>query len=300
LSTASDDPRLEHWLRAAGSRAEPRTRTRVSLIGFAVDQGVTRNGGRAGASAGPAAIRERLLRMCPDAENRAAFVRVLEETRDLGDVQASGDLEADQRALGELVAQELGRGAFVIVLGGGHETTYGHFLGYAAQRRAVAIENIDAHPDVRPLRAGLGHSGSPFRQALEHPSRLCQRYRVEGLQPSAVAGAHLRYLEQRGARFAFRRSFDAERLYDGADDTLATFCLDAVDQAFAPGVSAPSTEGLFPAEWLRAAYRAGACPQVTSADVVELNPSYDRDGQTARLAARTVWELLRGLAARTQ
>jgi formiminoglutamase len=186
----------------------------------------------------------------------------------------------------------------LIVLGGGHETTYGHFLGYAARGRPLSIENIDAHADVRPLRDGLGHSGSPFRQALEHPSRLCQRYRVEGLQPSAVAEAHLTYLSEHGARFGFRRRFDPETLYDSGSETLATFCLDAVDQAFAPGVSAPATDGLFPSEWLRAAYRAGACPHVTSADVVELNPNYDRDGQTARLAARTVWEILRGLATR--
>jgi arginase family enzyme len=35
---------------------------------------------------------------------------------------------------------------------------------------------------------------------------------------------------------------------------------------------------------------------VSSADLVELNPRFDRDGQTARLAARTVWEILRGRA----
>jgi formiminoglutamase len=294
VSTSSDDPRLAHWLSASASRAE----ARVSLIGFAVDQGVARNGGRVGASAGPLALRERLLRMCPDAAEPAAFVRLLEQTRDLGDVQASGDLEADQQKLGELVAKELARGAFVIVLGGGHETSYGHFLGYAAAERAVAIANIDAHPDVRPLRDGLSHSGSPFRQALEHPSRLCQSYRVEGLQPSAVAEAHLAYLNERGASFGFRRNFDPEALYESACDTLATFCLDAIDQGFAPGVSAPSSDGLMPAEWLCAAYRAGASARVTSADVVELNPMFDRDGQTARLAARTVWEILRGLATR--
>lgn len=291
---SADDLRLEHWLSGSAARRE----VRVSLIGFAVDQGVSRNGGRAGASAGPKAIRERLWRMCPDAESPEPFIALLEQTRDLGDIEASGDLEADQRTLGEVVAQELARGSFVIVLGGGHETSYGHFRGYVSQERAVAIHNIDAHPDVRPLRAGLGHSGSPFRQALEHPSQLCTHYRVEALQPSAVASAHLAYLEQQGARFGFRRSFDPESLYDGASDTLATFCLDAVDQAFAPGVSAPSSDGLFPAEWLRAAYRAGACSHVASADVVELNPTFDRDGQTAKLAARTVWELLRGLASR--
>jgi formiminoglutamase len=295
LSTPSDDPRLEHWLARPPGASGP---VRASIVGFAVDQGVARNAGRPGASAGPRAIRERLWRMCPDAEDPAPFVRLLEHTRDLGDVAASGDLEADQHALGDVVANELARGAFVIVLGGGHETAYGHFLGYVRAQRAVAIRNIDAHPDVRPLRDGLGHSGSPFRQALEHPSGLCESYRVEGLQPSAATQAHLSYLQARGARFGFRHRFDPEALYDATCATLATFCLDAVDQAFAPGVSAPSTDGLSTGEWLRAAYLAGASPRVSSADVVELNPAFDRDGQTARLAARTVWELLRGLAAR--
>jgi arginase family enzyme len=33
-------------------------------------------------------------------------------------------------------------------------------------------------------------------------------------------------------------------------------------------------------------------------DIVELCPPFDADGRTARLAARTIWEFLRGLAAR--
>jgi formiminoglutamase len=63
-------------------------------------------------------------------------------------------------------------------------------------------------------------------------------------------------------------------------------------------VSAPNSAGLTSALWLAAADGAGRCPTVTSADVVELNPAFDRDGQTARLAALTVWSLLRGLADR--
>ena len=34
----------------------------------------------------------------------------------------------------------------------------------------MAILNWDAHADVRELNEGLGHSESPFRQALEHSS----------------------------------------------------------------------------------------------------------------------------------
>jgi formiminoglutamase len=50
--------------------------------------------------------------------------------------------------------------------------------------------------------------------------------------------------------------------------------------------------------WLAAAFHAGQCAQVSSCDLVEINPNYDRDGQTARLAALTVWQVFRGLAAR--
>ena len=81
-------------------------------------------------------------------------------------------------------------------------------------------------------------------------------------------------------------------------ERMATFCLDAVDQAFAPGVSAPGGGGLEPRLWLHAAETAGRCPDVRSIDVVELNPRFDRDEQTARLAALTVWHFLRGVSQR--
>jgi len=32
----------------------------------------------------------------------------------------------------------------------------------------IAVINLDAHFDVRPLKDGLAHSGSPFRQMLTH------------------------------------------------------------------------------------------------------------------------------------
>ena len=72
----------------------------------------------------------------------------------------------------------------------------------------------------------------------------------------------------------------------------------AVDQAYAPGVSAPASGGMPPQLWLMAAHEAGRNLAVTSADIVETNPALDRDGQTARLAALTVWWILRGIAER--
>lgn len=301
MPPALDDPRLGDLLGAAlHDGAAPR----CVIAGFPVDEGVRRNGGRAGAADGPVAIRAALRRLTPDVANLEPFADLVRHTRDLGDVGPTGTLDTDQGRLADLLAPHLAAGAFAIVLGGGHETAYGHFLarlrGDGEEAAPLRVLNWDAHPDVRPLQGGLGHSGSPFRQMLEHPVRPAARYVVAGLQPYAVAAAHLAYVGAHGAAH-MAADLTPDRvapLYEAERPTLVSFDLDAVDAAYAPGVSAPAVGGLDAATWLRAAYLAGRTPSVRSIDVVELAPSYDADGRTARLAALTVWHVLRGLAAR--
>lgn len=296
--TAPDDPRLGRWLaqnRKAGG-------ARVAIVGFPSDEGVRRNGGRPGAADGPAAIRQALYRLTPDAEHPDLFADLLARTADLGDVPVTGDVEADQERLGEVLAPLLAEGVVPVILGGGHETSFGHFLGYARAGLDVEILNWDAHADVRPLSPEGAHSGSPFRQALEHPSGRCRRYRVAGLQPHSAAAAHVAFVRQRGGEVYWRRSLGDSRVHalalGIAQRTLATFDLDAVDVASAPGVSAPNPGGLPASLWLFAAYEMGRSPHVASMDIVELNPRVDIDGRTARLAALTVWHFLKGLAER--
>jgi formiminoglutamase len=297
LPPVSGDPRIGHLI---GTDLTSGDQPAAVLLGFPSDVGVGRNGGRLGAAEGPRALRSSLYRLTSDARD-VRFDALLRRTRDLGDLEVTGDLEADQRHLGQLLAPHLERGAFVLVLGGGHETSYGHFLGYVGAGRSVEILNWDAHADVRELKDGKAHSGSPFRQALEDPSGACRRYVVAGLEPHLVARDHLAYVHQRG------RAVWRDELTNGALDsiygaisspTLASFDLDAVNQAEAPGVSAPNAAGLRSELWLAAAYAAGRSRSVASADIVELNPRVDRDDQTVRLAALTVWWLLRGCAER--
>lgn len=297
-ATAPEDPRVGHLLGKDVAAAK------VVLVGFPTDVGVRRNGGRAGAAGAPAEIRRFLYRMTPDARV-PAMTGLLASTVDLGDLVTGEDLEADQKRLGEVVGGALAAGAFPIVLGGGHETAYGHFLGYVRAGQAVTLLNWDAHTDVRPLRPEGGHSGSPFRQALLHPSGLARGYAVAGLLPQSVAADHLAFIAAHQGRFVFRDALDAEavramyRPPPGASvGVLASFDIDAVDQGQAPGVSAPATGGMSSELWLMAAHEAGRNHAVTSADIVETNPALDRDGQTARLAALTAWWILRGLAER--
>jgi len=299
-TTAPGDARIGHLL---GGKLTTSSRPRVVIIGFPSDEGVHRNGGRVGAAGAPNEIRRWLYRLTPDAQNHEGFVELIERTLDLGDLKCSDDVEQDQASLGLAVEQYLKEGVFPIILGGGQETSYGHFLGYVGAKKPVEILNWDAHTDVRKLMDdGRGHSGSPFRQALLHDSGLCKRYTVAGLQPQSVAASHLSFLDDHRGRYVWRSSITAQlipSLYaESEHGVLATFDMDAVDAAWAPGVSAPAVGGLSSDLWLAAAYQAGRSNRVSSFDLCELNPVYDVDGRTARLAAVTVWQLLRGLAER--
>ena len=307
----ADDPRIgdivEYW-RGDVPRLKP---GQAVLVGFPQDEGVRRNQGRAGASQAPGKIRQYLYRLTSwDAEYNIDLSD--HPPLDLGCVRISGSLEDSQAALGTVVAGILAQGAVPVVLGGGHETAYGHYLGYVADSRPVGIINIDAHLDVRPCLDGQrGHSGSPFRQALEHPTHPLQgnRYVCLGAQPHAVSRAHWQYARDRGCtvrwchevRNSLEQQFlrEIEQLAAAGCQVYVTLDADVVQLADVPGVSAPNPVGLGGAAVVSFARAAGKSPAVSSFDLVEICPPYDHvNDQSSRWAALAVRSFLIGLAER--
>jgi formiminoglutamase len=309
LAPRADDPRLgeivEFW---TGDPASLRP-GRAVLLGFPQDEGVRRNKGRPGAAEAPAEIRRCLHRLTPwDGETNVDLSPT--PPLDLGNLRIDEDLEQTQAHLGEIVAALLERGAVPIVLGGGHETAYGVYLGYVATGRPVGIVNIDAHLDVRPLIDGLGDSGSPFRQVLEHPTcpLAGERYVCLGAQPGSVGREHWQYARDRGSVIGWcdevrgslveRLAREAKRLAADGCGVHLTLDADAVRAADVPGVSAPNPTGLAGEEVIAAARWAGQSPHVAGLDLVEINPRFDRDAQSARWAALVIWNFLIGLRSR--
>lgn len=300
--TADNDPRIGQLIESnLGKNDAPR----AVIIGFPSDKGVTINGGRAGASDAPHAIREQLYKLTLNAENHTAFVDLVSRCTDLGNINICYEVEKDQHQLGEVVAKYLEQDIVPIILGGGHETAFGHFLGYAKAGLKTSIFNLDAHTDVRPLKEGKAHSGSPFRQVIEHESECGEMYLVAGLQPQSVAQSHLHYIKESGGEYLLRDETNITSIsglfhQHESERLMVTFDMDVVDQSQAPGVSAPCVNGLPSDLWLTAAYLAGRNEQVASFDLSEVNPRHDRDNQTAKLAALTIWNFLLGVSERKQ
>jgi len=292
----ANDQRIGHFM--SGKALEPE----VVFIGFPTDAGVQRNQGRVGAAKAPDLIRKYFYSLSPDTENFDAFISVIAASHDAGDLKMSGSLEQDQENLALVVEYYLKKGAIPVVIGGGHETFFGHFLGHVSAGKSAHILNWDAHLDVRELVKGEGHSGSMFRQALTHESKLCKTYTVAGALRHTVSKKHLDFINSLKGKVIWGEELNTQSISEIYTElpgqTMVTFDIDAVDSAFAPGVSAPAINGLSPYVWLLAARLAGESEKVTSFDIVETNPDFDQDDRTSRLAALTIWEFLRGIAIR--
>jgi formiminoglutamase len=303
-----DDPHLGDVVEFWRGDTDALRHGRAVLIGFPQDEGVRRNQGRPGAAEAPGEIRRWLYRLTTsEPANHHDLVDF--PPLDMGNVRISGGLEDAQAALGQVVAGVLSRGAIPIVLGGGHETVFGVYLGYVAARRPVGIINIDAHLDVRPLIDGRGHSGSPFRQALEHPTAPLAQYICLGAQPHATSREHLRYAQEHGCvvrwageltpSLAHHLTVEGGRVAGGGCAVHVSIDADAVTMAEVPGVSAPNPVGLAGTEVIGAVRLAGSSHEVSGLDLVEINPRLDRDGQSARWGAVLIWNFLIGLLGRS-
>ncbi len=293
--TTAADRRWHQHVRVAEDNAEDPAQ--IALVGFASDEGVVRNLGRPGAAEGPGALRKALGSLA---------VHTTPSVVDLGDVAVDGDdLESGHTELGSVIADALDAHGLVFVLGGGHETAFGTYLGREASQRlagkSVGVLNIDAHFDLRV--ADRPTSGTPFRQMAlgEEQADRALRYMVAGISESANTAVLFdtaaalntevildRFCQPQHLDEVLRRidAFLAE-----VDVLHLSIDLDVLPAAVAPGVSAPAGYGV-PMEVVDAiCAHVSASGKLVVVDVVELSPPHDIDGRTARAAARLIHTL---------
>lgn len=287
---AADGPRALRWHQKV-EVLTPGCQPGVVLIGFACDEGVRRNGGRVGAKDGPVAIRKALANLAWHQHH---------PVYDAGDVRCDdGDMEGAQSRLAEVVADAIRDGHRPLILGGGHETAWGTFQGIVsvAPQAAVGVINIDAHLDLRADEPP--NSGTPFYQiakwceandrpfhylclGVAEPSNTLALFdRADSLKAQWLCDADL---EPRGGTAV-------DKFLTRAGVVHLSLDLDVLPSSVMPGVSAPAGCGvsLDVVEEL-ARYVLGH-KEVVAVDLVELNPSLNPGGNSARVAARLAWRI---------
>ncbi len=264
------------------------------LHGFAVDEGVRRNKGRQGAKDAPDVIRKNMVNF--------PVIRPDFTLLDFGNITCNDEnLEDAQYSLAKNVSKVLLKNGRSVVFGGGHEVTYAHYLGVktAFPEQKIGIINIDAHFDNREPENGVGlSSGTGFWQiAQEGPIHSLHI----GIQRNSNTLKLFDTAHQYGMKYILADEIFFENLpsvYQRINDLLEnvdyvylTICMDVFNASIAPGVSASAYNGIFADASFMHLYRhILKSEKLLALDVAEVNPLYDVQDRTARLAATLINE----------
>src|SRR5699024_3887577 len=130
---------------------------------------------------------------------------------------------------------------------------YAQYLGVreAHSEASLGVINSDAHFDTRLEPQST--SGTSFRQILEQDQKA--DYLVLGIQQSGNTQGLFDYAEEKDIGFVYadqllRHGYrpilvKVVRLIHDRDVIMYTICIDVIDIAFSPGVSANRVFGLF-------------------------------------------------------
>lgn len=203
--------------------------------------------------------------------------------------EAEGDFDRIRDAATAAAAS----GSVPLFLGGDHMVTYPIVAGLAEFHGSVNILHFDAHPDLYDDFEGdpLSHA-SPFARIMERG--LAARLVQVGIR---TLNAHCRQQAERfGVEIVEMRNFAADEVPIPTAPLYISIDMDALDPAFAPGVSHHEPGGLSVRDILNVLHRIEG--PIVGADVVEFNPTRDINGMTAVVASKFVKELA-AIAARS-
>lgn len=238
-----------------------------------------------GAAAAPAAIRRALV-----SRSSNSFSESLRDLSLHGELADAGDLDfsaGEPRRIIQACARDaLRTGQPPLFLGGDHSISYPILRAFAEAFPRLTIVHIDAHADLYDEFEGDRYSHAcPFARVME-----------EGLAGRLVQ-VGVRTLTQH--QWTQARRFGVEVIDmpawergtrpDVSGPLYISLDLDALDPAFAPGVSHWEPGGLSVRDVITLIQGLGG--QVVGADLVEYNPARDPTGITAFVAAKLVKEL---------
>jgi formiminoglutamase len=224
---------------------------------------------------------------------------------DWGDLQIGSEgLEGLQTELQSATQALVAAGHIPLVLGGGHEVAFGTGSGVLLSGRKTAtlgIINIDAHLDLRV--ANERNSGTSFSALMDLSAaeRRTVSYLCIGTALSSNTPALFSRAKSLGAEWLMDEEVLASaqaaesvvnELLSASDDLYLSIDMDAFPAHEAPGVSAPAALGVPAAILLPVIKTIVRSGRLRAVDVAELNPTFDLDNRTARLAARIIHAII--------
>lgn len=240
----------------------------------------------------------------PELKNTMEVISPVHEEEDLLNKRTKfiNSVAATSQAVAERVKEVVADGYRPIVVGGDHSVALGSISGVVSSKKAGVIW-IDAHGDMNtPETSPSGNTHGMVLSALMGygDPKLTNLNKDNFLDPKDVVifGARdldpgeLKFISETGVNVITWEEISTLGL-EGAlkrvkellkvESLHISFDLDSVDPEEAPGVSVPVKGGLKRGEVLEIFSSLEDTYEVTSVDIVELNPLKDREGRSVEI-----------------
>jgi len=180
----------------------------------------------------------------------------------------------------------IGDGLTPISLGGDHSITHPIVRAFARKYKDLSILHFDAHPDIYDSYQGNRNShASPFARIMEQ--KLVKRLVQVGVRTFT---AHQReQIRKFGVETIEMRNVTPDLQLEFDSPVYISFDVDALDPAFAPGVSHREPGGLSTRQAIDLIQRLKG--KVVGADIVEFNPRMDPLHVTGTVCAKLFKEI---------
>lgn len=258
-------------------------RTKLALLGIRYDENSSFMKGAA--EAPPhirAALRSDAWNLSSENGTNLSGDSIFFEAGDIEPVSGSDMFSLIENSVYTLIAD----GMAPISLGGDHSITYPIVRAFARRFKDLSILHFDAHPDLYDSYQGNRYShASPFARIMEHG--LAKRLVQVGIrtftteQRDQVRRFGVESIEMRQLTNDLQLEFDSP--------VYISFDVDALDPAFAPGVSHREPGGMTTRQAIDLIQRLRG--QVVGADIVEFNPRMDPLHITGTVCAKLLKEI---------
>ncbi|MFC2160352.1 agmatinase [Acidobacteriota bacterium] len=257
----------------------------VAIIGIPYDD---KSSYLKGPAKGPQAIREASTSKMINAWTELGVDLETEiKMSDLGDLDIQGPFLEVFSLIEEKIGDILSNDRVPVILGGDHSISYPVVKAFWRKYGCLDILDFDAHADLYDELYGDRFSHAcPFARILE--DGLAQNIVQVGIR--TANGLHRKQADKYNVRMIEMKDFDDSLVLDFSNPLYISFDVDALDPAFAPGVSHHEAGGLSTRQVINIIHRLKA--KIVGLDVVEVNP--DRDGSkiTAAAAVKVIKEVI--------
>lgn len=232
-------------------------------------------------SQAPDMIRAQLMKLEP------AYAKM--RIADLGNIAPGATFRDTAAALYMVVEELLSQHVVPIIIGGGYDLLFAQYKAYERFVKDVELVAIDSRID-------LADDTTLHNIIMHEPNYLfnltCAGYQTYFVNQKALDVMERMYFDMHRLGFLRNNMEEAEPILRNAH--IAAFNMSAIKQADAPGNYNSSPNGFTAHEACQIARYAGLSNKLRSFGLYELNPEFDNNHQTAKLAAQMIWYFIDG------